>query len=417
MIKPAEATTQAWVAPFLLFASTYFVAALLRATTATLAPEFSVEFGLGAADLGLLAGAFFFGFALLQLPLGAALDRFGPRRVECSLLLLAVVGCLLFAASTSFTQLVAGRMLIGMGVAACLMAPLTYFRLHFSPAAQMRCNSWMLMSGSFGMVASTVPVQWLLPLWGWRGPFWGLAVLLLVAAAGLFARLPCQNAGVAASGGTRPAASYLAIARSPEFLRVAPMALVLYGGVIATQTLWAGPWLTQVAGWSAAAAGRGLLLINLGMLLAFLSWGSVMPLLTRKGIGVDRLMAWGVPMSLLLLVWIVALGPDAGAVHWMLWCVSTSVVTLSQPALAQAFPPHMAGRALSAFNLVVFAGVFGLQWGLGALIDVLRLWGFGVVDAYRLAWAGFLVLGLLSYLWFLWARPVTAQNRANIAAP
>ena len=95
--------------PFVVFAATYFLAALLRAITATLAPSFSAEFDLGAADLGLLAGAYFLGFALLQLPLGAALDRWGPKRVELSLLALAVLGCALFALAVNFTQLVLAR--------------------------------------------------------------------------------------------------------------------------------------------------------------------------------------------------------------------------------------------------------------------------------------------------------------------
>ena len=96
---------------FLGFAVAYFLAALLRAITATLAPAFSSELGLGAADLGLLAGAYFFGFALLQLPLGSALDRFGPRRVQAGLMGLAVAGCGLFALVVGLPALLAARVL------------------------------------------------------------------------------------------------------------------------------------------------------------------------------------------------------------------------------------------------------------------------------------------------------------------
>ena len=409
---PPSATPPGWIGPFAVFAGVYFLAALLRAVTATLAPSFSAEFNLGAADLGLLAGAFFLGFSLLQLPLGAALDDWGPRRVELSLLALAVAGCAVFAAAGGFVQLVLARMLIGMGVAACLMAPLTYFRRRFSPALQLRCNSWMLMTGSLGMVASTVPVQLLLPVWGWRGLFWALCALLALAAAALAMWLPRDGPRALVPAGAPPA-RYADILRHPQFLRLAPMGLLLYGGMIAIQALWAGPWLTQVCGWTPAAASQGLLLINTGMLLAFLGWGGVMPLLTRRGLAVTTLLAWGVPVSLSILAINAWLGGAAEAVHWMAWCVATSLVALSQPAVGQAFPAHMAGRALSAYNLAVFSGVFLLQWGIGASIDGWRAAGLGVVDAYRVTLAGFGVLSLGAYLWFLRLPGRRAHNRAN----
>lgn len=419
---------RAWLLPCLMFAAAYFLAALLRAVTATLAPAFSAEFALGAAELGLLAGAYFLGFSLLQLPLGAALDQWGPRRVELSLVVLAVLGCMLFASAAGFTQLVLARVLIGMGVAACLMAPLTFFRQHLSMSAQLRANSWMLMTGSLGMVASTAPVQWLLPLWGWRGLFWALAALLALALLGLALGVPRDK-----PPGWQPAAPldqddpphpagdgaprYADIVRSARFIRVAPLGFVLYGGMVAMQALWAGPWLTEVSGWSAQAASQGLLLVNLGMLLAFLSWGSVMPGLTRRGVAVDRLLVWGVPVSLGLLALNVWLGPRAVALHWAAWCMSTSVVALSQPALAQAFPVQMAGRALSAYNLAVFLGVFVLQWGMGMAIDNLRALGLAAVPAFQVTLGGFWLLSVLCYGWFVLAPRWLAHNHPQSVLP
>jgi MFS family permease len=144
---------------FLSFAFAYFLSALVRAVTATLAPQFSVELHLSSGDLGLLAGAYFLGFASMQLPLGSALDRHGARRVLLVLLTAAVIGCIAFATATSFVGLILARTLIGMGVAACLMAPLTTYRHRFTANAQMRANSWMLMTGSLGMVTRTVSVR------------------------------------------------------------------------------------------------------------------------------------------------------------------------------------------------------------------------------------------------------------------
>jgi predicted MFS family arabinose efflux permease len=393
---------------FGVFAFGYFLSALLRAVTATLAPVFSSELGLRAGDLGLLAGAYFFGFAVLQLPLGKALDRFGPRRTLLALMAVAVVGCVAFASADSFAALVAARVLVGAGMAASLMAPLTAYRHHLSPAAQLRANSWMLMTGSLGMVASTLPVQMLLPALGWRGLFWALA-LLLALAAGLVAVLVPRDApvGRAADGA---AIGYLDIARHPMFMRTAPLAFFVYGGMIAVQSLWAGPWLTRVSGWSASEAAQGLFGINLAMLLAFGAWGLVMPRLVRRGVNAMRLIAWGLPLPLLILGLIVMEGSGAGAAHWAVWWVTCTFVSTSQPAVGAAFPAAQAGRALSAFNLVIFAGVFCIQWGLGLLIDLLRAVGWSDDAAFRCAFAAFGLCGLAAYGWFLRHRPQAADN-------
>ena len=166
---------------FFAFAAAYFISTLLRAVTATLAPVLSEEMHLHASDLGLLAGGYFLGFALTQLPLGALLDRHGPRKVILAFLAVAVAGCAGFALATGFTGLLMARVVIGMGVSACLMAPLTGYRRWLRPGMQLRANAWMLMTGSMGMVASTLPVQWLMPVLGWRGLFWVLAGTLALS--------------------------------------------------------------------------------------------------------------------------------------------------------------------------------------------------------------------------------------------
>ena len=385
---------------FAVFAFAYFLSALLRAVTATLAPAFSVELSLSAGDLGLLAGAYFFGFALMQLPLGRALDRWGPRRVLVLFLGLAVLACAAFALARNFMSLLVARALLGVGVSACLMAPLTAYRLRLGAAAQLRASSWMLMTGSLGMLASTLPVQWLLPAIGWRGLFWLVAGLLALAML-LIARIVPRDAP-ATHRKAGAAVGYRTIFGHPYFVRLTPLAFFVYGGLVAVQSLWAGPWLTAVAGHSATGAARGLFAINLAMLFAFFGWGFAMPHLTRRGWTVDRLIALGVPVSLVLLFFAVALGPQAGAAWWAAWCVTCTFVALSQPAVAQVFPAAAVGRALSAFNLVIFLGVFCVQWGIGLAIDALRALGWPQVAAFQAAFGLLALACTLSYAWFLW---------------
>ncbi|MBX3623053.1 MAG: MFS transporter [Rhizobacter sp.] len=396
---------------FLSFAFAYFPSALVRGVVATLAPAFSAELQLSAAELGLLAGAYFLGFAAMQLPLGSALDRHGPKRVLLVFLAVAVAGCCAFAMAHNFIALTVARMLIGVGVSACLMAPMTSFRRNFMPTAQMRANSWMLMTGSLGLIASTLPVQWLLPWLGWRGLFWALAALF-VASMVLIARSVPTDAPAGVPQAAHPG-GYAQVFRHPVFLRYLPMGFFQYGGMISLQSLWVGPWLTRVCGWSPERTAGGLFAINVSMLLTFMAWGLVVPRLYARGWTAHGLIARGMPLSVLALFLGVGLGAEATPWVWALFCVSSTFVSLSQPAIGQAFAPTLAGRALSAYNLVIFAGVFCLQWGLGALIDALLAAGWGTVSAFKGAFALLGVCCALSYVWFLWRdAPETAAGAA-----
>jgi predicted MFS family arabinose efflux permease len=337
---------------------------------------------------------------LTQLPLGSALDRFGPRRVLLAFLAIAVAGCAAFAAAPGFVGLTLSRVLIGVGVSACLMAPMTTFRHRLGAAAQLRANSWMLMVGSLGMVASTVPVQWLLPLLGWRGLFWALALAMVLAMVGIRTCAPADETAAAPSD-LAPRAGYGAVWRNRTFQRFAPMAFFHYGGMIAVQSLWAGPWLVRVCGWTPDQAASGLFLVNASMLLAFLGWGVAVPRLYARGLDAQWLIARGGPVSIALLLACVALGERAVAPWWSAFCVACTFVSLSQPAVGQAFPKSLAGRALSAYNLVIFAGIFVLQWGIGLAIDLFVARGWPLVSAYRAAMALLAGCMVLSYLWFL----------------
>lgn len=389
------------IAVFLAFAFTYFFSALLRAITATLSPTLTQEFALHSRDLGLLAGGYFLGFAATQLPLGTWLDRHGPKRVILSFLGIAVLACIAFSLATSFTGLLAARVLGGVGVSACLMAPLTGFRRWLDPTAQLRANSWMLMTGSFGMMASTLPVQWLMPVVGWRPLFWALAALIALSMLVIAVVVPAWQRDD--TPGDERSGSYAQVWRDPYFQRLAPIGFFSYGGMIAMQTLWAGPWLVRVAGYPPLQAAGGLFTINICMLAAFLSWGALNPQLARRGLSTNRLIARGLPVSLVVLAAIIVLGPNAGAWAWAAFCVSCTFVSLAQPAVGMAFPPALAGRALSAYNLVIFSGVFVVQWGIGLLIDGFATAGLGTVDAFRAAMAVFLACSAASYGYFMLA--------------
>lgn len=430
---------------FLAFAFAYFMSSLIRAITATISPVLTVELSLQARDLGLLSGGYFLGFAVMQLPLGKWLDRFGPKKVIICFLSVAVLGCLAFAKATSFSGLLLARVFCGAGVSACLMAPLTGYRRWLAPNSQIRANSWMLMSGSLGLVASTLPVQWLMPMWGWRGIFAALAAMTLIAILAIMVIVPAwkleATQGASGASGNTADNSYAQVWSNQYIRSLIPLAFFLYGGLVAVQTLWVSPWMIKIAGYSALEAAQGLFYINVAMLIAFWLWGTINPWLFRKKISSDKLMLQGLPISFVILaIIIIAIqayntpatdindtilagktGFDAllGVLNkyvwalWALYCVSCTFIALSQPAIAMAFPAELAGRALSAYNLVIFAGVFVVQWGIGLMIDGFKALGWSEVAAFQGAFGVFLLCNMLSYAYFVFTRPTQSADKLH----
>lgn len=407
--RPLDRKTAAIV--FLAFAAAYFCSALVRAITATLSPVLSQDFALQARDLGLLGAGYFLGFASTQLPLGAWLDRYGPKRVILCFLSLAVLGCVAFSLAGTFAWLFAARVLVGMGVSACLMAPLTGYRRWFEGPAVLRANSWMLMTGSLGMLASTLPVQWLMPLMGWRPLFWILAAMILLSMGVIAWVVPAWQKNAGATHGVPETAgaeaSYALVWRSRYFRKMAPLAFFNYGGLVAVQTLWAGPWMVRVAGYTPLEAATGLFYINAAMLVTFWTWGMVNPWLVGQGWSANRLIGWGVPVSLLVLAANILAGSATGWLGWALFCMSSSALGLAQPAVGMAFSASLAGRAMSAYNLMIFGGVFVVQWSIGLAVDAFRAAGLTEVASFQAAMGVFLCCCIASYGYFL---SVNADN-------
>jgi MFS family permease len=441
---PTILPTKQAILVFSAFAFAYFMSALIRAITATISPTLTIELSLQARDLGLLSGGYFLGFAVMQLPLGKWLDRFGPKKVIICFLSVAVLGCLAFAKATSFSGLLLARVFCGAGVSACLMAPLTGYRRWLAPSSQIRANSWMLMSGSLGMVASTLPVQWLMPIWGWRGIFIALSAMTLIAIMAIVVVVPAwkleATEGIPGASGKVVDNSYAQVWSNQYIRSLIPLAFFLYGGLVAVQTLWVSPWMIKIAGYTALEAAQGLFYINVAMLIAFWLWGTINPWLFRKKISSDSLMIRGLPISFLILAIIIiaiqAYNTPATAINytileeksvfdailgvlnkyvwalWALYCVSCTFIALSQPAIAMAFPAELAGRALSAYNLVIFAGVFVVQWGIGLMIDAFKVLGWTEVSAFQGAFGVFLMCNVASYVYFVLTRPRLSSEKS-----
>jgi len=384
---------------FSVFACGYFISALLRAITATLSPLLTSEFNLNAGDLGLLAGGYFLGFASMQIPLGYLLDKHGPKKVVSSFLIIAIIGTVAFALAQSFSGLLISRILIGVGVSACLMGPLTGYRIWFADEYQQRGNAWMLMVLSMGFVFSTLPVQILLPVIGWRWIFGSVAIVILLIIILTLMFIPSWKSED--SKDVENAGSLSDVWKNKFFKSTIPLGLFNYGGMVAIQTLWAGPWMVRVTGYTPLESATGLFWINITMLIAFFIFGYILPKITKLGLESMRLMKFGLPISYLSLLVIIVSGENAGALHFTLYILTSIVLTLTQPAVALSFPTSLAGKSLTSFNLLIFVGTFLMQWGIGLVIDLSQFLGKGEIQSFQISFTVYLVICILSYSYFI----------------
>ena len=397
MNKPVLAKSKAIII-FLVFALGYFISTLLRAITATISPELVNEFNLSAGELGLLGGGYFLGFASVQIPLGYMLDMRGPRKIVSYFLSLTIVGLLIFALAQNFLTLLVSRIIIGVGVGACLMGPLTAYRIWYQDETQQRANSWMLMVGAIGMLSSSLPVQFFLPIIGWRNIFLLLAFITLVCIILIIIFIPQWTS----KGNQKNDDAKLSIVWQNQFFRsVIPMGFFSTGGLFAIQTLWAGPWMIKVSGYTPEESAKGLFLIYFFMLLSFLIWGYFVPKFSKNVNDAIRLLKYGSPLSLLVLGVIIYLGPNTDSIHWALFIVSAVFLSLIQPAVGMAFSVSNAGKALTSYNLLIFIGAFFLQWIIGLIIDLGLSLNYSEIVSFQLAMSFVLVTSLTSYLYFL----------------
>lgn len=393
-----------WLRLVLPFAAGYFLSYLYRTVNAVLGPVIGPELNLPDNALGLLTSTYFLAFGAAQLPLGMLLDRFGPRRVEAALLVVAALGAAVFGLSDSLSGLAGGRALIGLGVSACLMASFKAFSLWFPADRQASLTGWVMASGGLGALAASKPLEMALAFAGWREIVLALAVVTLLVAALLWLLVPDKESANQPGGFAEQWAGLKSIFQSRHFWRYGPMGFWFTGGFMAVQGLWASRWMIELETMTRADIAVRLTWMGLSMLGGFLFMGFFATALVRRGMRLSQL--YFVAMLLALVVFgIITLAPSwQGSVLWSLLGAFFSLSNISYSLVAQAYPTQLSGRANTAYNLFVFAGAFGLQWGFGILVDSLQANGWAVAGAYRAAFTTLLVGQALSLLWLILSR-------------
>tara|TARA_B100000965_G_scaffold316616_1_gene276964 strand:- start:451 stop:1317 length:867 start_codon:yes stop_codon:yes gene_type:complete len=283
------------------------------------------------------------------------------------------------------------------------MAPLTGYRIWFAENLQQRANSWMLMIASLGFVTSTLPVQLLLPSFGWRWIFGGIAILILASFFLILVFIPKWNQKeiINSTKNLDQSGTLADVWKSKFFISVIPMGLFNYGGLMAIQTLWAGPWMIRVAGYTPIESATGLFWINITMLISFFIWGYFLPKINELGFNALKILKFGLPLSFVVMIIIITIGNKAGAFFLTLFILSSIFLSVTQPAVGLSFPSYLAGKALTSFNLLIFSGTFIMQWLIGFIIDYVNALGYSEVLGFKAAFSTFLILSFCSYVFFI----------------
>jgi MFS family permease len=379
-------------AVFLPFAAGYYVSFLFRNVNSVVFPELTAEFDLSPGTLGLLTSVYFLAFAGAQLPLGLLMDRYGPRRVNATMLLVAALGGAVFACAAGLPSLLAGRALIGLGVAVCLMASITVFALWFPQERLATLTGWMLLVGSIGALSATKPVELALRVVEWRTLFLVLSGLAVCASLAIFLAVPERPA--AASVGTlrRQVAAIGAILRDRGFWTIGLASAFVQAIGIGLLGLWAGPWMRDVAGLDRAAMAQHLLYAAVAFGVGGVLCGTLSDRLARRGVRPLVTFFAGCVASTVVMVPIVLGWGAASLALWILLMALCPFGVLVFPLLTARFPREVTGRVVTALNMVVFVLAFAVQYGVGAIIG---LWPVtdgryaieGYAAAFGLCWA------------------------------
>ncbi len=352
------------------FALGYFMSYLFRAVNQVIAPDLIAELGLTPGTLGRLTAAYLFAFVLFQLPLGILLDRFGPRRVQAALLGVAACGALLFAFARDSWSLTLARGILGLGLSGCLMGAFKA-NAQWLPMSRVAFgNSSTIAIGALGVVAATRPADWLAQAIGWRGMFELLAAVTIGVALLILLSVPKD---AARPRGETLGAQLAVMGRvfgDRVFWRVAPMVAAMSGTFIAVQTLWAGRWLADVAGLDRIAAADVLLWMAIGFVIGSLATGWIADRAQRRGITIEAVVAGSFLVFAAAQLLIILRAPVPPVLPWLLFGFAGQAGNLGYATLAAHFGAGSAGRAQSAANLLLFAAAWGLQWGIGGILDL-----------------------------------------------
>ncbi|MBV8699419.1 MAG: MFS transporter [Bradyrhizobium sp.] len=388
---------------FLPFTLGCYLTFLFRSINGLISSQLKSDMGLGAADLGLVTSVYFLILAAAQVPIGSLLDRFGPRRIQGGLLLVAALGAALFAKSTGFGSLLIARSLIGLGVAAALTAGLKAITLWFPRERVALVNGYMIMFGGLGAVSATIPADRLLEQVDWRGMFELLAAVTAAVAILIFLVVPERQRppqGAATPLGLK------AIFGNARFVRLAPLSATCIGSAWSMQGLWAAPCLGDVEGFDRETILTYL--FAMGVVLSIAGWlfGKLAHGLSRQSAGLEKVLAVIATLFVAAQLALILRLPVPLPFSWGVVAAIGAAPVISFAIIGNYFPLEVSARANGALNTLHFAWAFVAQYVTGL---VLEQWpqvdGHYPTIAYQTAFGICVAIQLAALIWFVVPRP------------
>jgi sugar phosphate permease len=348
--------------------SLFFLSQFYRVSNAVIAPQLLDDLFIDTKGLGLVSAAFFYAFALTQIPISLLLDKVGPRLMMTTLSAIGIFGALLFSRADSFAYAVGGRALLGIGMACNLMGTYKLLTLWFSPRAFATLAGIVVALGTAGNMVATTPLVVLVDQVGWRSSFQLIAVINLILTFLFFVIVrdgPPQNSRDSSATSLQIETAFgnmVTLLTQKDFWIISFATFARYGIFAAFQALWAGPYLMEVMGYSALTAGNLIFLLNVGMILGAPCWGMVSDRLfnTRKWI----IVAGSVVIVLTIIT--LAMIPPGTTMP-----VLALLGLLMYPHIKELVPPEMSGAAMTGINFFTMIGPAVFLQGLGILMQTL----------------------------------------------
>ncbi|MCB1355677.1 MAG: MFS transporter [Maritimibacter sp.] len=374
----------------------YVFSQFYRAFLPVLAPALEADLGTTPDVLSRASGLWFLAFAVMQIPVGWALDHLGPRRVAAVLLAVAGAGAAVFALATAPGAILWAMVLMGIGCSAVLMAAYFIIAREFTPPMFGTLAALVLGIGSLGNILGSMPLAWAAGAFGWRATMWGLAVLTVGIAALILVvvRDPARPEGHAEAKG-----SLLTLLAIPALWLIFPLMFVNYAPSAALRGAWTGPFLRDVYGLDAGGIGLVTLAMGLAMILGTFAYGPLDRILgTRKWVIVA---GNACAVAAMFTLWAF---PAPGVVAVTVMVAATGFFGAGFPLImahARAwFPPHLTGRGVTFMNLLGISGVGLFQFTSSWVYEGAKVAG-DPVAGYRAVFLFFavpLVIGGAVYL-------------------
>lgn len=346
-----------------------------RVSNAVIAPNLVRELGLNAETLGLLGGAYFYSFSLLQIPMGLMLDRIGPRFVITLFPLIGGLGAFVFASGNSLTLAFIGRILIGAGMASVLMGSFKVFTLRFPPEMFATLVGILLSIGTLGNILAASPLAYLASTIGWRTAFvvaGGITTVLAFVAfwvlggEGGRGRVPLSSSDPDRSIGQ----TIRLLVRSLAFWQMGAVAFFRYGTFMSLQGLWLGPYLMEIKGYSPIQAGNLLIMLAVGAIAGGPLGGrlSDRAFRSRKRVALAGFTLYGLSLFPLIGIWTIESRFWFSVVFFFIGFFYGFAMVIYSHAKA-LFPLAISGTAMAGVNFFTMAGVAVFMPALGWMIE------------------------------------------------